>query len=463
MIKYFYQHKTPKQLQAISLLLLMLVLTSSCTKDFLDKKPDKSQVVPTTIADFDAMLNNSDVMNNMYPSIHIVTGDELFVPDDLYGSITDVTAKNAYVWSRELFNENEMNDWSFPYVIVFNSNVILEQLDKAVIDDYSVTDKDRIKGSALFLRGTAFYSVAQLFAKPYDAASASTDAGIPLRLASDLNENSTRSSVKETYDRIISDLTKAAWLLPAQANYKSQPIKAAAYGMLARTFLSMRLYEKAGLYADSSLQLQNDLMDFNELDLSATSPIPLYNNEVIFHINLPGKQAFSRSRGRIDSTLYKSYEPNDLRKVTFFNVLDSNIVNFRGSYTGTSTLFGGLATDEMYLIRAESNARKGNVDEALNDLNSLLEKRFIAGTFVPLTAGTPEEALELVLTERKKELLFRGLRWTDLRRLNKEDRFSTTIRRVVNGQEYLLLPNDSRYVFPIPAGVIKNTGMSQNP
>jgi hypothetical protein len=204
-------------------------------------------------------------------------------------------------------------------------------------------------------------------------------------------------------------------------------------------------------------------MDFNELDLSATSPIPLYNSEVIFHINLPGKQAFSRSRGRIDSVLYKSYDQNDIRKRAFFNVLDSNIVNFRGSYTGTSTLFGGLATDEMYLIRAESSARKGNVADAMNDVNRILENRFVTGTFVPLTASSSEDALQLVLNERKKELLFRGLRWTDLRRLNQENQFATTIRRVVNGQEYLLPPNDSRYVFPIPSVVIKNTGMSQNP
>jgi len=71
--------------------------------------------------------------------------------------------------------------------------------------------------------------------------------------------------------------------------------------------------------------------------------------------------------------------------------------------------------------------------------------------------------LNKILTERRKELLMRGLRWTDLRRLNKETAFATTLSRIVNGTTYTLPPNDPGYVFRIPLSVINFTGIEQNP
>jgi hypothetical protein len=40
--------------------------------------------------------------------------------------------------------------------------------------------------------------------------------------------------------------------------------------------------------------------------------------------------------------------------------------------------------------------------------------------YIPITAGSSDEASQLILQERRKELLFRGLRWIDIKRLNKE-------------------------------------------
>jgi hypothetical protein len=80
-----------------------------------------------------------------------------------------------------------------------------------------------------------------------------------------------------------------------------------------------------------------------------------------------------------------------------------------------------------------------------------------------MVAIDAEDALRKVLLERRKELVFRAIRWTDLRRLNKDPRFATTLRRVVLGQEYLLPPNDNRYVYPIPTNEIEASGVPQNP
>jgi len=100
----------------------------------------------------------------------------------------------------------------------------------------------------------------------------------------------------------------------------------------------------------------------------------------------------------------------------------------------------------------------------MRDLNTLLQNRWRAGVFTPVTATDADDALGKILAERRKELLFRGLRWTDLRRLNKEPRRALTLTRTVNGQVYTLLPNDVRYVYAIPSNVLSfNPDMPQNP
>jgi hypothetical protein len=117
----------------------------------------------------------------------------------------------------------------------------------------------------------------------------------------------------------------------------------------------------------------------------------------------------------------------------------------------------------MYLIRSECNARLGNVQTAINDLNSLLINRYKKGSYVPYTTAlSGGQLLTVILNERIKELYYRGLRWTDLRRLNLDDRFKVTLNRSVNGNNYSLPPNDPRYAYPIPDQEIQLSGIQQN-
>jgi hypothetical protein len=88
--------------------------------------------------------------------------------------------------------------------------------------------------------------------------------------------------------------------------------------------------------------------------------------------------------------------------------------------------------------------------------------RWAKGTFIPFTASSSDDALIQILNERRKELLYRGLRWTDLRRLNKDPRFAITLKRIINGVSYTLPPNDNRYAWPIPDNEIALTNMPQN-
>jgi tetratricopeptide (TPR) repeat protein len=303
-----------------------------------------------------------------------------------------------------------------------------------------------------------------LFAKPYSLTFPDFP-GIPLRLKSDPNEVSVRSSLQQTYDQILSDLQSSVDYLPNIPLYKTRPSKTAAYALLSRFYLVKQDYDNALKYADLCLKLYDSLLDYNTLNANATFPIPQANKEVIFMTSIETSVLLPNTH-IVDSILYKSYDINDLRRKILYKANTAGQLYFNGTYTGgtavrLSRTFGGIATDEVYLTRAECYARTGNIAAAMNDLNALMSKRMKAGSFVPFTAANTSEALNLVLQERRKETPFRGLRWIDLRRLNAEGA-GITLTRKVKGQLHTLSPNDPKYVLPIPPDVISLTGMVQN-
>ena len=104
----------------------------------------------------------------------------------------------------------------------------------------------------------------------------------------------------------------------------------------------------------------------------------------------------------------------------------------------------------MLITRAEANARMGNTEAARNDLNRLMANRWQKDKYKPVSINNPQELLEKIVGERRKELVARGIRWGDLKRLNQEVRFEKVLKRNVNGKEYTLLPHDSRYALPLP-------------
>ncbi|HWK99588.1 MAG TPA: RagB/SusD family nutrient uptake outer membrane protein, partial [Parapedobacter sp.] len=119
-------------------------------------------------------------------------------------------------------------------------------------------------------------------------------------------------------------------------------------------------------------------------------------------------------------------------------------------------------TAEMYLIRAESNLRIGQPEPALSDLNLLRKHRCKPTDFYQLEITATPGLLDTIIAERKRELVRRGLRWMDLRRLNQDPSTAETLARTMNGQVFNLQPNSKRYTFPIPDYIIDATGMEQN-
>lgn len=449
----------------------------SCKKSWLDAKPQKALVVPATIQDFQALLDNTaDAsyadFNADQNGLGEVSAGDFYVSDGSWSS-APVVDKNALVWAPDIYEgSTNISDWSTPYKKIFYTNIVIEGINKIEPNINEQKLWDQVKGGALFYRAFNHFDVAQEFCKEYNANSAMTDIGIPIRVTSNFNVTSTRLSVQQTYDQIIEDLKTAEELLPNSTPifgadtvlYRLRPTKVAANAMLARVYLFMSDYDNALKYSDKCLQIYSTLLNYNtDINPPAGSTITgRFNKEVIFHSRISQKSIFLNSRLIVDSNLYQSYLANDLRKTAFYTF--SGIAKYKGSYDGSATaLFGGLATDEIYLIRSECYARKGNINAAMQDLNALLSKRWKSGTFTNIIASDINDALAKILLERRKELCFRALRWPDLKRLNKDMKFPFTISRYQNGRSYSLPPNDPKYLLPIPSSVITLSGISQNP
>ena len=438
-----------------------------CKKAFLDKLPSTALVVPSTLSDYQQLLDNTAVMSGT-PVLGDVSADNFYLPYTFWQTI-DTREQNAYIWAADIYQgQGLVDDWDVPYQQVFYANVVLEGLNTIAVTTVNQPQWQSEQGSALFLRAYAFWNVAQLFAPPFDSLTASTDLGIPLRLHSDVTAPSIRASVAATYQQIIGDLQVARTLLPATipASTLNRPSQPAALALLARVCLSIRAYGLAGRYADSALQLYDSLMDYNTLSTQSRFPFSRLNPETIYQSNVLSYTqclaAIAYPSTIIDSTLYRSYSTQDLRRSLFYQLNTSGQPNLNGSYAQVVWPFTGLATDELYLIRAECAARAGATTAALADLNILLQHRYVSGTFTPITVPSSAQALDTILAERRKELAFRGLRWSDLRRLNQEGRH-ITLTRLLNGTTYQLLPNSPLYTLPIPPDVLSfNPNMKQN-
>lgn len=441
------------------IILLCPLILFSCNK-YLDIQSNNRLVVPSSLEDLQGLLDNSKNMNSNYCGLGERSSDNVFIPIENLNTLS-VEAKEQYLWQESEYNY--ANDWSAMYTTVYNANLVLEKIKDIERNADNGHDWDRLKGSALLFRSAAYLSLLWTHSKAYDVNTAKSDLGIVLRETSDFNVKSVRSSVERGYNQVLADLHAAEALLPTEANHVMRPSKLATYGLLARTYLSMRNYKQALLYTNEYLKIKHLLIDYNDqgdVKTSANYPFSIFNKETTFYTQLRSSTV-TAVYSSVDTALYDAYDSNDLRKELFFKIT-KGIINFKGQYTGSLALFGGIATDEIYITRAECLAREGKLDAALADLNFLLEKRYKTGTYTQINVTNARSLLDLILLERRKELVYRGLRWMDIKRLNLEGREINLIREGEDGKVELK-PNDNRYAIALPDDIIRITGMEQNP
>ncbi|RZF58576.1 RagB/SusD family nutrient uptake outer membrane protein [Sphingobacterium corticibacterium] len=447
--------------------MLMLFLVKGCSSDFLGVKPDKSLLIPSALNDYEALINNEFVNVLNTPSLGILGTDNVYLTDDmLKGTGLTKIEKNVYVWEPDLFEDAKyIGDWKNPYESIFYSNVVIEGLDEIERNGENELQWERVWGTALFYRALGHFNLVRNFADVYDE-NAQKKMGIPMKLTASISDLSGRADLKTVYDRIVSDLLLSLAHVPEVNLRKSLPDRNAVNALLARVYIVMNEFEQAYEYADKVLQKTDVLLDYNTLNLSAAKPIPSpypdnANPEVVFFSQM-ASWSF-RSIVYVSPELYNLYDGSDLRKQVFFAEQDNGHHSFVGTYNRRVSLFDGITTAELYLIRAECAARRRDYDQARRDLALLWKHRYHENAAPDPNRIEDESILAEVLKERRKELAFRNLRWSDLKRLNKDPRTETYLSRQVEGKEIELVPNSPRYIFPIPKAMeLDYNDMEQN-
>lgn len=433
----------------------------SC-QDYLDYKPNIKMAIPTTLEDAELLLNNYSAMNTGYPNQGEISSDDYFLSYDNWQAISEIDHRNLYCWNETPLT-NAMS-WQNTYKVVYIANQVIELLNK-LDPTVNAAKWKQLNGAAHFFRAFAFQQLLATYTVAFKRESASTELGIPIRVTPNIDESTPRSSLSASYDQVISDFKVSVNNLPNVAAGKSMPNKAAAYAALARVSLDMQEYVQAQKYADSALNENDFLLDYNNVDLESNLPFQRFGKEVLFPATASFSEAFGEYYCLTDTLLYAMYQPNDLRKVSFFksSPSDPNYTVFKGSYDNSfGSPFVGLTTAEVYLIRAECAVRNRQLDIANTAINTLLSTRWAKDTYTFINEEDPDKLLALILKERRKELLFRGLRWPDLKRLNLDSKYQITLTRSLNGIIYQLEPNSLSYGILLPLSAINVGGLVQN-
>lgn len=437
----------------ISFLAAVVLLSISSCRKYVEIPAVGVRALRYT-ADYQNLLNNSSVFEYSY-SFPLLSSDDAGIENTTYQNTFNTTTANVqlistYTW---LFNRYTTDtetdvDWDRYYQQIMICNNITDGV--MVSEQGTTAAKQGIYAAAQVFRAYAYLNLVNLYAKPYHATTAATDPGVPLLITADLFAKLNRATVAAVYAQITSDLTAALPYLPDLPTYNSDPSRAAAYAILAETALEMRDFTAAGSYADQALALKSTLIDLNTYTAApATLPKKLANPETIFS-KLIGGTSFNNVT--LSSDLLTLLGTKDLRYTLFTGLNTATAAYGRSSYRQNYTnegVYCGPNTPEMMLIKAESAARAGNAGGAITLLNALRVKRFKPADYVALIAGSADDALKLVIDERRRELFGRGFRWLDQRRLNQDTAFAKTYTRTFKGATYTLASNSNRYVYSV--------------
>jgi len=459
------------------LTILFLIATTtflgSCHK-YLDIVP-KGKIIPEKTNDYRLLLDQTSA-NGKSNGFTNSFGNDVFMSDDIMVTsfsvnFYDAPSQNVLSFAEHIYQDFESDpDWDALYNQIYVSNLVINQVMDS--KEGTETEKKQLLSEAKVHRAFAFLTLVNLYAKPYNATTAASDPGVPLRLGIDFEESLQRASVQGVYDLIIKDINDAITGLPdaaPQTNLNFRPVKSAAYVLLARTYLFMNKINEAFQNADASLQLYQKLIDYNTLPNSSLIPgmlqfpMGLQNSEESLYKTTNS----SASLFYADSALMHLYDiQHDLRVPTlYFNdaLFGLNFGYISSEWSGRTPV-KGTSVPEALLIRAECYARNGKVTEAMADVNTIRQKRFKTGSDYVLSATDAGDALKKVKEERRRELAFRGVRWFDIRRYNAFDNDNITVTHILNGQTYSLAPNSARTVLPIGRKYITlNPEITQNP
>ena len=433
-------------------------------------------------------------------------GDINGVQDEMFGWHTwqqDV-GLNAEGSSRNAEDE----DWNKAYHCINICNMVIDAIDEQhAANEEQKLEKSRIKGEAHFLRALYYFTLVNMYGKPYSPENLSAPS-IPIKLSPVVEDKEyTTNTVGETYNQILKDLDEADTCL-INTTIKNRPYRAditAVYLLKSRTYLYMQNWKKAYEYAQKALAKNDNLLDLNTLSSESGDVLTKSSPETIFSMggHLLASSIYQQRRfsyGKwvacpvytISDDLVSAFREgeNDLRMQYY---IMKDIIGGGWNFTGymNAWVFKKVAgwenlgykevsdqflfrTAEAYLNAAEASAYMGEEGTARTLLKALRDKRLINST-MPTESG--ESLVTLIREERQCELCLEGHRWYDLRRylVCEKYPYSKTITHYYtsfdyNGplytKRYMLETNDPAYTLALPKEVLdfqNNLGTNHRP
>lgn len=396
----------------------------------------------------------------------------------------------SYLHIPTMYPTNDF--WRQSYKLIYSTNLIIDK-----IQDGESNQLDQLKAENLYLRALAHFNLVRLFGKPYSH-NEGQNLGIPIISSSQAEEYPTRNTVKEVYDFVIQDLSKAITLFKQEKN-ANFATKEACEALLSRIYLYMENNELAIEYADKVINSGRFQLASTDVFKKSPTLVPETNPETIF--NFRHTLQDNKDKNAVGSLYYNDPEtlstgwgeyytsqalmdlylehPEDVR-LSFTTI---HRINGELQYRGTSPQYfinkfnwqEGVANlsspiylrlAEMYLNRAEAYAKTNQLQKALDDVNLIRQRAGLSGdalyTLTDLKGRN--SVLEVVLEERRLELAYEGHRPGDLFRnhlpvvraypgLHGSDNFNHRIE-----------PTDNRIIFYIPEREINvNPNLVQNP
>ncbi|RQP08358.1 MAG: RagB/SusD family nutrient uptake outer membrane protein [Chryseobacterium sp.] len=428
-----------KRIFTIAAVAALSLGTVSCDR-FLDIQPE-GKVIPTSTEDYREVLTSAYAKYPAHKSLSALRTDELMLDE----------------YSMDFPNYREIAMWKdsnldavttqFPWVSFYSTIFYLNQtINEGTKTMAAGDEKNQILAEAHALRAYAYFDLVNLYGKPYNAATAASDKGVPISLDIDLEQVLPASSVQQVYDQIHADLAQAENLMVKAKQEQATRYrfsKAALKALEARVALYQRNYDAALTFADAALAIQNELVDLNA---TATVPSRFDSKESIMSLDYAFNNAVQNVSFASPELIGSYDQANDKRFGLYFEKSGSKYKVKKG---GTTDFRVSFRTAELYFIKSEALLKLGQLSQAKDALLTVLAKRYTVAGFTDLqtTVGAMNatDFMKFILDERFREFTAEGHRWFDLRRADQKQ-----ITHTVSGMQYVLQPGDVRYTIEIP-------------
>lgn len=434
-----------RKITAIIALAAISFINIGCDR-FLDIQPE-GKVIPTTVEDYRKVLTSAYSKYPVHKSLVALRTDEVNIDDN---STDFISYREIAMWKDA---NNDQASTEFPWVSFYSVNFYLNQ----IINEGSKTmqdspEKNQILAEAYALRAYLYFDMVNLYGKPYNSATASTDRGVPISLEIDLEQVLKPSSVQEVYNQVHADLKKAEDLMVEQKqatglNYRFSKVALLAFE--ARAALYERDWNKALNYADQVLAVKGDLSNLNTVN---TPPNHYASPESIMALDNTWDNSI-KNLSFASPELISSY--NTTADKRFGMYFEKNGSKYKVTKGGSLEFKVSFRTAEQYFIKSEALLKLNKLAEAKETLMKVMKNRYTPDgyTSVQNAVNSMDSTafMNFILDERFREFALEGQRWFDLRRANQKK-----ISHTISGNEYILQQNDPRYTIEYPMSAKKN-------